>query len=165
MVVRGNFTLGRSMETSSCASVVAFDEPGPAEFLPYSASAAWPDRTTLFPGTSLGDVQRTPVEISPVESLDGLLSLCRSRHRYESETTRLARAAILYERSFDYRACFCEEVFQLDFGGFEGKIPYVEPVVHDRGVMRQRSICACFRSSDFKSPLEVPREVNRVTSN
>jgi hypothetical protein len=61
-----------------------------------------------------------------MEKADGLAGFVGAGHGHESESAGFAGELVLHESDFLNGAGFREEILEIDFGGVEGEVPYVE---------------------------------------
>jgi hypothetical protein len=84
-----------------------------------STAAACP-AASFFTRASDIHRQTTPIQLCPVERLDGFLSFFRIRHGYEPKSARTAGVTIHHELGFQDRAVGAKGIAQIIFSGVEG---------------------------------------------
>src|SRR5688572_12171168 len=84
----------------------------------------------FFTRASDVDRKRAAIEFGAIERFDGFVRFFVAAHGHETETTRTTCFAVRDQVCFGNGAVSGKGILQIIFGGVEGKISYVQFVIH-----------------------------------
>jgi hypothetical protein len=131
-----------------------------AVFVPAAAATTAIPSATAAPfiaGPGFIHTQGASFNLLAVQLADGVLRIGFGSHGHKGESAGFAREFILHEQHFGYGASLRKHILQLELGGRERQVAYVQSVSH----ISKRSLngsAVRFGGSDFRSRrLPVPR--------
>ncbi len=119
-----------------------------------AAAAAAATGTAIFTRAGFIDSEIAAADLLAVGGLDRGVALSGAAHGDERETAGAAGSVIGHEGHFGYGAVLIKEVFEVVFGGIEGKISYVQFHMVGLSFGKDCPDGAVPESSGFKSPLK-----------